>query len=113
MPARAGQPSAVSASRIPSPAHTTRHKMSVKPGPGGVDRGVEPPLRVDLAAAEIGPAADPLRPRATGAASQVIVTRGESWARSQSHRNRSPASNWRWLTSPRAFSQPSGDFGAD
>ena len=33
LPARAGQPSAVSASRIPSPAQTIRHKMSARPGP--------------------------------------------------------------------------------
>ena len=33
LPARAGQPSAVSASRMPSPLQTTRHKMSERPGP--------------------------------------------------------------------------------
>ena len=31
--ARAGQPSALSASRIPSPAQTTRHRISARPGP--------------------------------------------------------------------------------
>ena len=33
MPARAGQPSACSASRMPSPEHTTRPRMSLSPAP--------------------------------------------------------------------------------
>jgi hypothetical protein len=53
--------------------------------------------------------AEPPRPVDGGAESQVIVTRGASCARSQSNRNRSPASNCRCDTWPRANNQPSGD----
>jgi hypothetical protein len=38
-----------------------------------------------------------------------MVTRGASWARSQSLRSLSPASNWRRLKCPLANSHPSGD----
>ena len=49
-PARAGQPSALSASRMPSPAQTIRHKMSARP-----DRRVEAAPGVNLRAGEVGP----------------------------------------------------------
>ena len=74
------------------------------------DRVVEAALGVELRSVEVeARLADPPRPRATGAASHAIVTRGASCARSQSLRRRSPASNWRWLTRPRENNQPSGD----
>ena len=52
--------------------------------PGAGDCIVEPPLGVDLRTVRSGRGAEPPRPRATGAASHAIVTRGDSCARSQS-----------------------------
>ena len=109
LPARAGQPSAVSASRIPSPEQTIRQRMSARPGPA-LSMAWSNRRRASIwALLGSDPAADPHRPPETGAESQIMVTRGASCARSQSARSRSPASNCRWLTRPRANSHPSGD----
>src|SRR4029079_2792981 len=51
----------------------------------------------------------PLRALVIGAASQIIVTRVDSSARSQSFLKLSPASNCRLVTNPLANSHPSGD----
>ena len=106
----------------PAPASRARFPPRASPRPrrpsaticrSGPARRCRPPRRTGAARRSATPLRSsagprPPRPRATGAASQRIVTCGSSCARSQSQRSRSPASNWRWLTWPRANSQPSG-----
>ena len=65
---------------MPSPEPTTRQDVA-QPRPGGADRGMEAPMGVYLGAGGCS-SVQTRCVRATGAASQVIVTLGESWARS-------------------------------
>ena len=104
------------ASRAPAPPRASprrrrRSATGCRPGrPGRGDRRFEAALGGELRLGRARPDRPGRARRApAGAASQRIVTDGASWARSQSARSCSPASNWRALISPRAFSQPSGD----